>query len=195
MAKTWFITGASRGFGKEWSIAALERESQERTGLRSEVVANPRALPSRERNMSSCPCGSERAYAECCGPIISGSKKAPTPEALMRSRYTAYVKGEIDFLLGSLHPDGAGGVDLGQEPALPEGDAPDHRAGEQRPAIFRGHRAGHDEAPERFFSVEKDELAAFHRLLGRDAALLERAQEAGAVRWPGTPARWRREPW
>ena len=25
MAKTWFITGASRGFGKEWAIAALER--------------------------------------------------------------------------------------------------------------------------------------------------------------------------
>jgi NAD(P)-dependent dehydrogenase (short-subunit alcohol dehydrogenase family) len=25
MARTWFITGASRGFGKEWSIAALER--------------------------------------------------------------------------------------------------------------------------------------------------------------------------
>src|SRR5688572_12089766 len=23
--KTWFITGASRGFGREWSIAALER--------------------------------------------------------------------------------------------------------------------------------------------------------------------------
>jgi NAD(P)-dependent dehydrogenase (short-subunit alcohol dehydrogenase family) len=25
MPKTWFITGASRGFGKQWSIAALER--------------------------------------------------------------------------------------------------------------------------------------------------------------------------
>ena len=25
MSKTWFITGASRGFGREWSIAALER--------------------------------------------------------------------------------------------------------------------------------------------------------------------------
>ncbi|MCF6736090.1 SDR family oxidoreductase [Blastococcus sp. KM273129] len=25
MARTWFITGASRGFGREWSIAALER--------------------------------------------------------------------------------------------------------------------------------------------------------------------------
>jgi SEC-C motif domain protein len=29
----------------------------------------------------------------------------------MRSRYTAYVKAEIDFLLASLHPDGSGGVD------------------------------------------------------------------------------------
>ena len=25
MPKTWFITGASRGFGREWSIAALDR--------------------------------------------------------------------------------------------------------------------------------------------------------------------------
>lgn len=29
----------------------------------------------------------------------------------MRARYTAYVKVEVDFLLGSLHPEGAGGVD------------------------------------------------------------------------------------
>ena len=25
MARTWFVTGASRGFGREWTIAALER--------------------------------------------------------------------------------------------------------------------------------------------------------------------------
>ena len=24
-AKTWFITGTSRGFGREWALAALER--------------------------------------------------------------------------------------------------------------------------------------------------------------------------
>jgi SEC-C motif-containing protein len=29
----------------------------------------------------------------------------------MRARYTGYVKGEVDFLLGSLHPDGSAGVD------------------------------------------------------------------------------------
>jgi NAD(P)-dependent dehydrogenase (short-subunit alcohol dehydrogenase family) len=26
--KTWFITGTSRGFGREWAIAALERGDQ-----------------------------------------------------------------------------------------------------------------------------------------------------------------------
>jgi NADP-dependent 3-hydroxy acid dehydrogenase YdfG len=26
--RTWFITGASRGFGREWAIAALERGEQ-----------------------------------------------------------------------------------------------------------------------------------------------------------------------
>ena len=25
VAKTWFITGTSRGFGREWAIAALDR--------------------------------------------------------------------------------------------------------------------------------------------------------------------------
>ena len=62
-------------------------------------------------SQSNCPCGSGKAYAECCKPIISGDAKAETAEALMRARYSAYVKEEVDFLLNSLHPDGAGGVD------------------------------------------------------------------------------------
>jgi len=54
--------------------------------------------------MESCPCGSEPPYAECCGPLIKGEKTAETAEQLMRSRYTAYVKKEIDYLSTSLHP-------------------------------------------------------------------------------------------
>ncbi|HRZ89595.1 MAG TPA: SEC-C metal-binding domain-containing protein, partial [Spirochaetia bacterium] len=42
----------------------------------------------------TCPCGSGREYSACCGPVIAGAVPAPTAEALMRSRYTAYVKGE-----------------------------------------------------------------------------------------------------
>lgn len=48
-----------------------------------------------------CPCGSGKAYSECCEPIIKGTSVAETAEALMRSRYTAYVKHEIDYILKS----------------------------------------------------------------------------------------------
>jgi SEC-C motif-containing protein len=55
--------------------------------------------------MSQCPCQSGKEYEACCGPIISGSQAADTAEALMRSRYTAFVNSEIDYLKNSLHPD------------------------------------------------------------------------------------------
>ena len=55
--------------------------------------------------MNSCPCGSAREYDQCCGPIISGNQRAAPAEALMRSRYSAYARGEIGYLGGSLHPD------------------------------------------------------------------------------------------
>ena len=45
-----------------------------------------------------CPCMSGKAYAECCEPVIKGTRKAATPEELMRSRYSAYAKAEIDHL-------------------------------------------------------------------------------------------------
>ena len=48
-----------------------------------------------------CPCGSGKTYAECCEPIIKGTKKAPTAESLMRARYTAYEKQEIDFIINT----------------------------------------------------------------------------------------------
>ncbi len=54
--------------------------------------------------MSSCACGSGREFSECCEPLLNGSEMAATAEALMRARYTAYVKGYIAFLGDSLHP-------------------------------------------------------------------------------------------
>ena len=52
-----------------------------------------------------CPCGSGGAYAECCEPIITGAREADTPEQLMRARYSAYTRVEMDFLIESLHPE------------------------------------------------------------------------------------------
>lgn len=48
--------------------------------------------------MSQCPCGSGRAYADCCEPYVTGAAPAPTAEALMRSRYSAYAVGNLDHL-------------------------------------------------------------------------------------------------
>lgn len=51
-----------------------------------------------------CPCGSGRRYAVCCGAIHSGAREARTAEALMRSRYSAYVLRLEAYLLASWHP-------------------------------------------------------------------------------------------
>ena len=58
----------------------------------------------------TCPCGLGESLESCCLPIIKG-KKAPTAEALMRARYTAYALAEIDFLFSSLHPSSPGDAD------------------------------------------------------------------------------------
>ncbi|HEY5803276.1 MAG TPA: YchJ family metal-binding protein [Lysobacter sp.] len=50
----------------------------------------------------TCPCGLDRPYAECCGLFHTGGI-ADTAEALMRSRYSAFVLGDIDYLLATWH--------------------------------------------------------------------------------------------
>ncbi|MEU1851568.1 YchJ family metal-binding protein [Streptomyces sp. NPDC019990] len=52
----------------------------------------------------SCPCGLPGIYEACCGRYHSGTAAAPTAEALMRSRYCAFVKGDAGYLLRTWHP-------------------------------------------------------------------------------------------
>ena len=49
---------------------------------------------------ADCPCGSGRNYRDCCQPYHEG-QPAPTAEALMRSRYSAYVKRLAPYLLAT----------------------------------------------------------------------------------------------
>ena len=55
---------------------------------------NPAAMP--------CPCGQPKDYADCCGAYHAGAA-APSAEALMRARYSAYVLGLESYLLGTWH--------------------------------------------------------------------------------------------
>lgn len=50
----------------------------------------------------SCPCGSGKSYLECCQPFHQG-EPAPSPEALMRSRYAAFVLNLPDYLQTTWH--------------------------------------------------------------------------------------------
>lgn len=53
--------------------------------------------------MSVCMCGSGRAADACCARFHAG-EAAPTPEALMRSRYSAFVLDLREYLLATWHP-------------------------------------------------------------------------------------------
>ncbi|MEU6402708.1 YchJ family metal-binding protein [Streptomyces sp. NPDC046985] len=51
----------------------------------------------------SCPCGLPEPYEACCGRCHRGAA-APTAEALMRSRYAAFVRRDAAYLLRTWHP-------------------------------------------------------------------------------------------
>jgi len=51
----------------------------------------------------SCPCGSTKPYTACCARYVERNEAAPTAEALMRSRYTAYTLLKVDYLLATWH--------------------------------------------------------------------------------------------
>ena len=51
----------------------------------------------------SCPCGGG-LYRDCCAPLHRGMQRARTAEQLMRSRYSAFVRAELDYLLAT-HPE------------------------------------------------------------------------------------------
>ena len=44
-------------------------------------------------------------YASCCEPYVAGWEVVPTAEALMRSRYSAYARAEVDYLVATHAPE------------------------------------------------------------------------------------------
>ena len=59
-------------------------------------------------NLQACPCGRRTAKGQafaldhCCGPLHAG-QAAPDAERLMRSRYSAFVLGDVAYLLATWH--------------------------------------------------------------------------------------------
>lgn len=51
-----------------------------------------------------CPCGSGATWSDCCRDVVTGGSHAATAEALLRSRYCAFVVGAEDHLWRTWHP-------------------------------------------------------------------------------------------
>lgn len=52
----------------------------------------------------NCPCCSGKTYEDCCKPFHSGEKHAPTTEALMRSRFSAFAIPNGKYLMETTFP-------------------------------------------------------------------------------------------
>jgi SEC-C motif-containing protein len=63
-----------------------------------------RAWEHRAVTSDACPCGTGRDLADCCGRFLAGRAEAPTAEQLMRSRYTAFARGDAAYLTTTWHP-------------------------------------------------------------------------------------------
>lgn len=50
----------------------------------------------------------------CCGPYINSSQIPPTPEALMRSRYSAYTQANVEYIMATMQGKPAINFDMQQ---------------------------------------------------------------------------------
>lgn len=62
----------------------------------------------------SCPCGNGVDVSKCCLPFISGKKEAAQAEELLRARYTAFTRGDVDFIMSTHHSKTRGEIKRGE---------------------------------------------------------------------------------
>lgn len=60
-------------------------------------------MNAKEPMNSECPCGSKLPGEKCCELIITGEREAETALELMRSRYVAFTRANVDYLMRSHH--------------------------------------------------------------------------------------------
>ena len=53
---------------------------------------------------TTCPCGNKKSYLNCCK-IFHDGKNPNTALELMKSRFTAFVVGDVDYIINTTHED------------------------------------------------------------------------------------------
>jgi SEC-C motif domain protein len=80
-------------------------------------MADPIAGVEKKEAAGPCPCGSGKAFSDCCGPILSGKRLAATAEDLMRARFTAHALRDFAFVHRTYRP-------TARQPFVPVQDGP-----------------------------------------------------------------------
>lgn len=62
--------------------------------------------------METCLCCSGKNFNECCEPYLSDAEIPTTPEALMRSRYTAFARANVEYVANTMKSPAADHFDL-----------------------------------------------------------------------------------
>jgi SEC-C motif-containing protein len=128
---------------------------------------------------AACPCGGA-AFAACCGPYLAGDAIPPTAEQLMRSRYTAYTRGDEAYLRATWHPS-----TLPAGPIIDPGEKLQWLGLEVKSALrLRQRKAILPDSPDR----DTVEFVARYKIAGRAHRLHEvsrfvREDSGGAARW------------
>lgn len=79
----------------------IQKQKEQQTTKKDRFNLEAKTNANREKVL--CACGSKKSYKQCCEPIHHDILLAQTPLLLMKSRYTAYVMGNIDYLMISHH--------------------------------------------------------------------------------------------
>ena len=108
---------------------------------------------------TNCACGSGNTRVECCGPYLAGTKLPPTAESCMRSRYSAYVEGALEYILQSWHPS-----------TRPKAIEPSPKCRWLGLTIKRTEKGMHDDM------IGEVEFVARYRVQGRGSRLHENSQ-------------------
>lgn len=102
-----FQTSTFRTHGSSVTITSMAAKQQKKRASRNTVGNRTKSTSGfGGAAVTPCPCGSGLSYIKCCRVIHKDPKAfgTATPEQVVRARYSAYAKREIDFIIGSTHP-------------------------------------------------------------------------------------------
>lgn len=118
-AATTTTTRGRVGRGRRMMVCSAAQQSKKKKGAARDSggfggfgTAKQGSTPK-----TTCPCGSRKLYGDCCGKYHTKKALPKTAEELMRSRYAAYAKGLVEYIVDTTHPDNPlaqkdGGVSL-----------------------------------------------------------------------------------